>query len=221
MATEQRHRTNYPAGEESPDPPRVAWRKQMRVSVLDAAHDLTCEAGWDQVSLSAVAARARVSRPSVYKEFGNRAGLGRALVVRETRQFLAGVADTLYPGLPDSQTCLEAAILYVLKEADHQPLIRAVIAAARHGSDSLLPYLTARADPIFDAGQSLVQEWLGTRYPEQRTETLEMTADVIVRMTISHLVLPAAEPHITARRIATAALKLLQSSASARSCCDQ
>ncbi|MFF9914699.1 TetR family transcriptional regulator [Streptomyces sp. NPDC013457] len=221
MATEQRRTTNRLAGEESPDSPRIAWRKQMRISILDAARDLTCEAGWDQVSLSAVAARAQVSRPSVYKEFGNRAGLGRALVIRETRQFLAGVADTLHPGLPDSQACLEVAIRYVLEEAHTQPLIRAVIAAARKGSDSLLPYLTARADPIFDAGRHLVREWLGTRYPEQQAETLEMTADIIVRMTISHLILPAAEPHVTARRLATVALKLLQSSTSARSSCNQ
>ncbi|MFJ3833675.1 TetR family transcriptional regulator [Streptomyces sp. NPDC090046] len=193
-----------------PDPPRVAWRKQMRQRVLDAARDLTCEAGWDQVSLSAVAARAEVSRPSVYKEFGNRAGLGRALVILETQQFLAGVADALYPGVPDSHACLRAAILYVLQEADNQPLIRAVITAARKGSDSLLPYLTARADPIFDAGQTLVQGWLATRYPEQHTDSLQMAADVIVRMTISHLILPADEQHLTAERLATAALKLLQ-----------
>ncbi|MFE5521520.1 hypothetical protein ACFQ9Q_27940 [Streptomyces virginiae] len=37
-----------------------------------------------------------------------------------------------------------------------------------------------------------------------------MAADVIVRMTISHLILPADEPHLTAQRLATAALKLLQ-----------
>ncbi|MEV4950030.1 TetR family transcriptional regulator [Streptomyces sp. NPDC053755] len=215
MATDRPRRTNGRAGEDPPDSPRIAWRKQMRESVLDAAHDLTCEAGWDEVSITAVAARAQVSRPSVYKEFGNRAGLGRALVIRETRQFLAGVADTLDPGLPDSQACLEAAIRYVLEEAHTQPLIRAVIAAARHGSDSLLPYLTARADPIFDGGRHLVREWLGTRYPGQLTEALEMTADIIVRMTISHLVLPDAEPHVTARRLATAARALLHSAGSA------
>ncbi|MGW7195659.1 TetR family transcriptional regulator [Streptomyces chryseus] len=210
MAHEQQSRTESPIGEPVPDPPRVTWRKQMRLRVLDAARDLTCDAGWDQVSLSAVAARAEVSRPSMYKEFGSRAGLGRALVVRETQQFLAGVADTFYPGLPDTHACLEAAILYVLTEADNQPLIRAVITAAREGSDSLLPFLTARTDPIFDAGQSLVQGWLATRYPEQGTEALEMAADVIVRMTISHLILPAGEPQFTARRLATAALKLLR-----------
>ncbi|MEU7121937.1 TetR/AcrR family transcriptional regulator [Streptomyces zaomyceticus] len=211
MAAAEHHiRTESPTGEPAPDPPRVAWRKQMRVRVLDAARDLTCEAGWDRVSLSAVAARAEVSRPSVYKEFGNRAGLGRALVIRETQQFLTGVADTFYPGLPDTHACLESAVLYVLSEADNQPLIRAVITAARQGSDSLLPYLTARADPIFDAGQRLVQSWLASRYPQQDAETLEMAADVIVRMTISHLILPAEEQHLTARRLATAALKLLR-----------
>ncbi len=199
-----------PPGGSQPDPPRVAWRKHMRQCVLDAARDLTCEAGWDRVSLLAVAARAGVSRPSVYKEFGNRAGLGRALVVRETRQFLAGVADALYPGVPDTHACLRVAILYVLQEADHQPLIRAVITAARQGSDSLLPYLTARADPIFDAGHTLVRGWLATRYPEQDADALQMAADVIVRMTISHLILPADEQHLTAERLATAALKLLQ-----------
>ncbi|MFB6823141.1 TetR family transcriptional regulator [Streptomyces virginiae] len=199
-----------PAGRPAPDPPRVAWRKQMRQRVLDAARDLTCEAGWDQVSLSAVAARAEVSRPSVYKEFGNRAGLGRALVVLETQQFLTGVADALFPGAPDSHACLRAAILHVFQEADNRPLVRAVITAARKGSDSLLPYLTTRADPIFDAGQTLVREWLATRYPQQHAESVEMAADVIVRMTISHLILPTDDPHLTARRLAAAALKLLQ-----------
>ncbi|MGA5421938.1 TetR family transcriptional regulator [Streptomyces lavendulocolor] len=210
MADEHQSRTESPTGDPAPDPPRVAWRKQTRLRVLTAARDLTCEAGWDQVSLSAVAARAEVSRPSVYKEFGSRAGLGRALVVRETQQFLAGVADTLYPGLPDTGACLEAAILYVLREADDQPLIRAVVTAAREGSDSLLPYLTARTDPIFDAGQDLVRNWLATRYPGQDMEAVEVAADVIVRMTISHLVLPGGEPRITAHRLATAARKLLR-----------
>ncbi|MFD3324911.1 TetR family transcriptional regulator [Streptomyces sp. NPDC058701] len=210
MAAYQNSGTEGATGEPVPDPPRVAWRKHMRVRVLDAAHDLTCDAGWDQVSLSAVAARAGVSRPSVYKEFGSRAGLGRALVIRETQTFLGGVASTLYPGLPDTRDCLEAAIRHVLTEADKQPLIRAVIAAARKGSDSLLPYLTARADPIFDAGQTLVQDWLGKRYPAQDRESIEVAADITVRMTISHLILPTKPPQQTACRLATAVLTLLE-----------
>ncbi|GAA1095672.1 TetR family transcriptional regulator [Kitasatospora arboriphila] len=193
-----------------PDPPRVAWRKHMRRRVLDAARDLTCSSGWDQVSLSAVATAAEVSRPSVYKEFGNRAGLGRALVLRETREFLESVALTLYPGLPDPCASLEAAVFFVLTEAHRNPLIRAVVLAARKGSDSLLPYLTARADPIFDAGQNLLRTWLTERFPERDEDLIDTAADIAVRMTISHLVLPGADPRPTAQRLSLAVLKVLQ-----------
>ncbi|MGW7056609.1 TetR family transcriptional regulator [Streptomyces sp. NPDC054887] len=182
----------------------------MRQRVLDAARDLTCTSGWDQVSLSAVAAAAEVSRPSVYKEFGNRAGLGRALVIRETREFLAGVAEALYPGLPDTGASLETAMYFVLTEAHHNPLIRAVVMAARQGSDSLLPYLTARADPIFDAAQSLLRAWLTERFPGQDKEIIDAAADIAVRMTISHLLLPGAAPRPTAKRLSLTVLKVLR-----------
>ncbi|ANB10592.1 hypothetical protein SAM40697_6639 [Streptomyces ambofaciens] len=182
----------------------------MRQRVLDAARDLTCASGWDHVSLSAVAAAAEVSRPSVYKEFGNRAGLGRALVVRETQEFLGSVAQALYPGLPDTGASLETAVHFVLTEAHHNPLIRAVILAARQGSDSLLPYLTARADPIFDTAQSLLRAWLTERFPGRDEELINMAADITVRMTISHLLLPGAEPRPTAQRLTAAVLKTLR-----------
>lgn len=182
----------------------------MRQRVLDAARDLTCASGWDQVSLSAVAAAAEVSRPSVYREFGNRAGLGRALVIRETREFLERVAHALYPGLPDTGASLETAVHFVLTEAHRNPLIQAVVMAARHGSDSLLPYLTARADPIFDAAQSLLRAWLTERFPGHDEELIDTAADIAVRMTISHLLLPGADPRPTAQRISLSVLKVVR-----------
>jgi AcrR family transcriptional regulator len=194
----------------APDPPRVAWRKRTRQRVLDAARELTCASGWDRVSLSAVAEAAEVSRPSVYKEFGNRAGLGRALVVRETHEFLGSVAQALYPGLPDARASLETAVYFVLTEAHRNPLIRAVVMAAREGSDSLLPYLTARADPIFDAARSLLYAWLTERFAEQEEELVETAADIAVRMTISHLILPDGDPRSTAGRLSLAVLKVLR-----------
>lgn len=193
-----------------PDPPRLAWRKQMRQRVLAAARELTCASGWDQVSLSAVAAAADVSRPSVYKEFGNRAGLGRALVVSETEVFLGSVAEVLDPGLPDTRAALEEAVHFVLTEAHRNPLVRAVVLAAREGSDSLLPYLTARADPVFDAAQNLLRTWLTERFPDQDQVLVDVAADVAVRMTLSHLVLPGADPRATAERISLAVLKVLR-----------
>ncbi|MFD4543796.1 TetR family transcriptional regulator [Streptomyces bauhiniae] len=209
----------YPAGgdvppsetvdDRTPDPPRVAWRKEMRRSILAAAYTLASEAGWDSVSLSAVAERADVSRPSVYKAFGNRAGLGHALAVQETQQLLLEVAEILRSPEPDVGTALRSAILFVLTEAERNPLLKAVVSASRQGSDSLLPYLTARPDPVFQASHHMLRAWLGTHYPHLATERLELAADTVVRMTISHLVLPGWDPVTAASKLSRIATALL------------
>jgi AcrR family transcriptional regulator len=155
------------------------------------------------VSLAEVALLAEVSRPSVYKEFGNRAGLGQALVMQESEHILRGVAERLETAPDDARSALEAAMLYVLTEAERNPLVSAVVSAARRGSDSLLPYLTARPDPVFDAGQALLAEWLRRNYREVDAEDIEVAADMTVRMTISHLILPRWDPLSTAQRLSS------------------
>ncbi|MFF0885273.1 TetR family transcriptional regulator [Streptomyces sp. NPDC003456] len=198
---------------ERPDPPRVAWRKHMRRRILSAAHELACTSGWENVSLAEVALLAEVSRPSVYKEFGNRAGLGQALVTQESGHLLRGVAERLESTPGDARSALEAAMLYVLTEAERNPLVSAVVSAARRGSDSLLPYLTARPDPVFDEGQALLGEWLRVNHRDADAEDIELTADMTVRMTISHLVLPRWDPPSTARRLSSLVLALMDRSA--------
>lgn len=196
---------------ERPDPPRVAWRKQMREAVLDEARALAAVNGWDKVSLSEAAARAEVSRPAVYKEFGSRSGLGEALVRRETTRFLLGIAEALgAPGRPTAEA-LQAAVAYALTEAERNPLIQGVVLAARRDSDGLLPFLTARPEPVFGDAQQLLSAWLAERFPEHRPEVLDEATDLIVRMTISHIVLPAAEPELTPGRLTRAVLAVLAS----------
>ncbi|MFD4788772.1 TetR family transcriptional regulator [Streptomyces sp. NPDC058459] len=183
----------------------------MRRSILAAAFTLASEAGWDSVSLSAVAERADVSRPSVYKAFGNRAGLGHALVVQETQQLLRGVAEILRSPERDVSTALRSAILFVLTEAERNPLLRAVVSASRQGSDSLLPYLTARPDPVFESSRRMLLAWLGTHYPHRDTGHLELAADTTIRMTISHLVLPGWDPVTAAANLSRIVTTLLTS----------
>jgi AcrR family transcriptional regulator len=199
-----------PAAEpERPDPPRVAWRKQMRETVLDEARALAAENGWDGVSLSEAAARAEVSRPAVYKEFGSRAGLGEALVRRETTRFLTGIAEALgAPGRPAADAIREA-VTFALTEAARNPLIQGVVLAARRSSDGLLPFLTARPEPVFGDAQELIGAWLAERYPDRPPEVLDEATDLIVRMTISHIVLPGADPESTPRRLTRAVLAVL------------
>ncbi|MFB7084900.1 TetR family transcriptional regulator [Streptomyces sp. NPDC056296] len=173
-----------------PLPPREAWRLRMRNDVLDAAHAMAAEKGWDSVSLSQVAARAEVSRPSVYKEFGSRDGLSRALVRREAERFLTGVALALQqpaPGAPDAMT---AAVLHALEEARKNILVTSVVRAARVGTDALLPYLTTRSEPVVTGARHLVRTWYRTHYGHLDASHTDQAADVIVRLTLSHIVLP-------------------------------
>lgn len=174
-------------------PPRQAWRRQMRDDVLDAARAMAAEKGWDSVSLSQVAARAEVSRPSVYKEFGSRGGLSQALAHREAARFLTGVDDALGQPAPTSADALAAAILYALREARENVLVASVIKAARKGTDSLLPYLTARSEPVVTQARLLVRSWCQTHYPQFDAVRTDQAADVIVRLTLSHIVLPPSD----------------------------
>ncbi len=174
----------------APLPPREAWRRRMRDDVLDAARTMAAEKGWDSVSLSQVAARAEVSRPTVYKEFGSRGGLTQALVHREAERFLLGVDRALQQPAPTAADALAAAVLYALREARDNALVASVVKAARDGTDSLLPYLTARSEPVVTGARLMVRGWCETRFQQFDVARTDQAADVIVRLTLSHVVLP-------------------------------
>jgi AcrR family transcriptional regulator len=65
-------------------PINEAFRREVRERALSVARDLTLTRGWQQVRFVEVADAVGVSRPTMYSEFGNKAGLGEALVLEET-----------------------------------------------------------------------------------------------------------------------------------------
>jgi len=66
--------------------------EDRRAVLLDTAAALVAEQGTDAVTMDAVAARAGVSRPLVYKHFTNRDELLAAVLRREASEFTATVA---------------------------------------------------------------------------------------------------------------------------------
>lgn len=56
--------------------------RSKRGSILDAAVELFLELGFDQTSMDAVAARAGVSKTTVYAHFGDKLELFRAVIAR-------------------------------------------------------------------------------------------------------------------------------------------
>jgi AcrR family transcriptional regulator len=70
-------------------------RDTVATRVLDAAYELYLERGLRETTLSAVAQRAGVSRPTVYKHVGDVAAVSGAVVARELERFFAEVARLL------------------------------------------------------------------------------------------------------------------------------
>ncbi|MBD0716130.1 TetR/AcrR family transcriptional regulator, partial [Streptomyces sp. CBMA370] len=100
-----------------------------REALLDAAHAALVHRPWSTVRMADLAAIARVSRQTLYNEFGSKEGLARALVRREADAFLAGVRRLLaVPGPPERN--LVAVAEWTVTRAAAHPLLRALLTGA-------------------------------------------------------------------------------------------
>jgi len=180
--------------------PRAEFRRRVRERVLDAARESAVSRGWDQVRVGDVAVAAGVSRPTLYREFGSKDGVGEALIVREADHFLAGVGGVLDQH-DDPALGIREAAAFTLREAAANPLLHAVLTGARPGDVNLLPYLTTRSQAILDGARGLLTGWIAVREPGHVAALVDETVDAVVRLVISHLVVPSVESEVVADRM--------------------
>jgi AcrR family transcriptional regulator len=183
---------------------RSTVRMLMRDRLLDAAGELTGDRGWAQVRMSDIAARVGVSRQTVYNEFGSKQALAEALVSRVVDHFLVGVAEQLEQNKDDFPRAIAAAVEFTLRLAGEEPLLKAVLTASRGGADDLLPFLTTESEPLLRGASSVVIGAIEEYWPDLPItgEQREFAVETIVRLVVSHLVMPLTSPEETARQIA-------------------
>ncbi|WP_431947649.1 TetR family transcriptional regulator [Micromonospora marina] len=187
---------------------RHTARQHLRDAVITAGRDLAIDRGWDAVRMADVAARVGVSRQTLYNEFTNKAGLGEAIAHREIDRFMDGVRDALSAHGGDVRAAVHAAVTFVLTHAGADPLIKAVVNSVR-STDSLLPYLTTRADLALAAAVTVLREWAGTHLPRVPADDVDVGAESIARLVVSHIVLPTAPADDTADVLAELAQRFL------------
>lgn len=176
----------------------MALMPEIRDALLDAAYDAAVTTGWDRARMADIAAAAGVSRQTLYDQFGDREGLAAALALRETARFLDGVERAM--GRHDDPVkAVGAAASYALKAARDNPLIRSILT----GDGGLLPYMTTRAQPLVAAATERLTTYAAERWPGLDVRD---AAEVVVRLALSYIVLPA--PHAAARIGAVAACVL-------------
>ena len=187
-------------------PLRAAFRQQVRDVALDVARELVVAHGWSGVRMGDVAQRTGVSRPTLYKEFGDRNGLGEALLLQESERFLVGVQEQVarYPREP-GRGVLEA-VRYTMEEAARSPLLHAVLTSTRADDAGLVPLL-ARSAPLLRRSVEVLVAALGPLVP--RPQELPDAAEVLVRLCVSHLVQPSGDVASTSLRLARVACRYL------------
>lgn len=167
-------------------------RTLLRDRLLDAARDLTCEGGWDAVTMARVARTVGVSRQSVYREFGSKPALGEAMVGREVDWFLARVRSQLHAHGDDLVAGLTAAVETTLRAGADNPLIKAILAPSPEAQDDLLPLLTTRPEPVLRRAVSAVADEARQSSAHGGLDDIDFNRliDVFVRLTLSHLFQP-------------------------------
>lgn len=196
---------------------RDAVRQRLRDTIVDAARAQAIASGWDGVRMAGVAAAAGVSRQTVYNEFATKAGLAEALANREVNRFVADVRAALEAHGDDVSAGAYAAISHTLTEAAGNPLVKAILTSARGGFDALLPYLTTRSELALTVSTAALLDWAERRFPGVDRDRMAVAAESVVRLVVSHIVLPLAPAEQTARRLTEIAVLLFTTAATAPS----
>lgn len=182
----------------------------LRDRILEAAADRTARHGWASVTMARLAEEVGVSRQTIYNEVGGKDALAEAMVLAELERFLAVVEQCFDEHPRDAIAGTVAAASAVLSRAAEQPLLRAIVSSDSGAQTELLPLLTTEAGTLLGTSIALVGARLA-RYPEVGPRAGAVTADVVVRVVLSHVTQPTVDVSRATADIRWLARRLLAS----------
>ena len=178
---------------------RGAVRQLLRDRLLDAGAELLRARSWAQVTMAEIAAAAGVSRQTLYNEFGTRDEFGQALLIREGSRLLDAVEETIAAHADDPLAALTAGLECFLTTATTDPFVRLLL--GDDGTGGLLPLVTTQSRPVLDWASERVAATIRSQWPQAAAVDLDVLADTLVRLAISHVTAPRDPPARTAEAI--------------------
>lgn len=170
-----------------------AARSLLQRTIVDAVDRLVRARGWAATTMADVAASAGVSRQTVYNEFGSRQALVGQYVSREIEALVDEVEVRVRAEAADPRAALRAAFALFLRLASDEPVVQIIVADTEGGE--LIRMLT-------DLGRSIatsrVVALITDVWPQVAATDAEIVAESLVRLAISHALLPTADPERTA-----------------------
>src|SRR5258705_11765396 len=141
--------------------------------ILDAALKETATGGLQRLTVEEVVRRARVARMTLYRRYPRRDDLVEALVRRETRHFLAAVADGIDNAADPHDGVVEAFIAAVRFSRTH-PMLR----RAAHTESALSAADNAE---LLDMGAAFIRRHIHREAPGKPNQQAPWVADVVAR----------------------------------------
>lgn len=185
-------------------------RSLLHERLLDAAQAMTVASNWSDVTMARIAEAAGVSRQTVYNEFGSKPDLAAELVMRELGRFLDVVRSRLRDE-DDVVDGIRAACEGALTLAESSPLLRAVLSSIHQRDNDLVPLLTTESQGIIDTARLTVVDVIRERHTALGLSDVELdiAADAVVRLVLSHVMRPSVSSAEAADQIAWIARKIL------------
>ena len=156
---------------------------ERREQLLDATKALVAEAGFHAVSIEAVARRAGITRPIVYRHFDDLTTLLEALVERETVRALGQLREFVPRDLGgDPREGLMAALGGYLRAVESDPVTWRLMLVPPEGAPGLL------GDRIAVGRAAVISQLAGTidsPDPELTAHALSSAADEAARLLLS------------------------------------
>lgn len=166
--------------------------------ILTAAIEAAAIHGVRRLSVSDVALRAGVSRPTLYKHYPSKDALVAGVVAHEARVFVEAVVAATEP-FEDPRRAIEVAIVTTLRLAREHPLLDRIIQTE---PETLLPLLTADGGPAVPAIRDAVQRVIEHRLPSLPEVARRRAADALTRLLVSYAVsAPDDPPEIVAEAL--------------------
>ncbi len=175
---------------------RDAARDLLRETSFAAAREELAERPWSKIPMAQIAARAGISRQTLYNEFGNREQFGQALVLHEAERFIGGVESALRDNFGDPHAAVAAALERFLEAAPGDPLVRALL--RDEGDGGLLPFVTTRGLPIVTWAAGRIAAVVAEGWPGIGERDARLLAETLVRLAISYVTTPDGPPVETA-----------------------
>jgi AcrR family transcriptional regulator len=163
-------------------------KTRTRERILDSAYALVSRVGLRRTTFEDVAAKAGVSRQTLYRYFGSKDEMVAALMDREADRFLEELQK-----IPVANTDLAGAmskgLMFTFDYLASHPLLSWI---HEHEPDELLPHLRSHWLPILAAVRHYIEPFMEAEVSEGRmtARRAQMAGDWLSRIAMSYLIVP-------------------------------